>query len=56
VALSGEGTVQGVVAFIIIAVLVVLAVAAILLAGNGPRERDRGGFEDHPGSDRLGPF
>jgi hypothetical protein len=49
-------TVGGVVGFIVIGVVIVLSVAGLLLAGRGPRDRDRGGFEDHPGPDRLGPY
>ena len=44
------------IAMVILVVLVVLAVALLLVAGSGPRERDRGGFEDHPGPNRMGPW
>jgi hypothetical protein len=35
---------------VIVGVLAVASVAAVLLGGRHPRENDRGGFEQHPGT------
>ncbi len=40
--------------WIVMGALAVLAVVAVLVSGHSPRDADRGGFEQHPGTG--GPF